>query len=236
MKISGIYKIINKINGKYYVGSSNNIHKRWLSHIESLRKGIHHCHYLQRSWNKYGEDKFDFIIIEKDIIEKDLLITEQKYIDIAKQEKHLCFNESFIAGRVEMTIEVRKKISEANKGNVYRKGHKTSEETKRKMSQAQKGISCPTRGNNLGKKLSEETKQKIRNARKKQVFTEETKQKLREHMVRIWKEGKRKPLSEEAKKKMSISAKNRWSNLEEKTKQSERIKNIRKKEKEKITY
>lgn len=28
-KISGIYKIINKINGKYYVGSSDNILGIW---------------------------------------------------------------------------------------------------------------------------------------------------------------------------------------------------------------
>jgi len=28
-KISGIYKIVNKVNGKYYVGSSNDIERRW---------------------------------------------------------------------------------------------------------------------------------------------------------------------------------------------------------------
>jgi hypothetical protein len=32
IKIKGIYKIINKIDGKYYVGSSSNIYKRWNAH------------------------------------------------------------------------------------------------------------------------------------------------------------------------------------------------------------
>ena len=68
MKISGIYKIINKINGKYYVGSSVNIkdypNNRWSRHIADLNANRHHNDYLQRAWNKYGQDAFEFIIIE----------------------------------------------------------------------------------------------------------------------------------------------------------------------------
>lgn len=31
-KISGVYKITNKITGDFYIGSSKNIKRRWYSH------------------------------------------------------------------------------------------------------------------------------------------------------------------------------------------------------------
>ena len=40
-KISGIYKIINKVNGKYYVGSAKNIRGRWNGHKHLLNRNIH---------------------------------------------------------------------------------------------------------------------------------------------------------------------------------------------------
>ena len=61
-RISGIYKIVNKVNGKYYVGGSKNIHKRWLEHKGLLRRNIHDNGHLQNAWNKYGEATFDFIV------------------------------------------------------------------------------------------------------------------------------------------------------------------------------
>jgi len=50
-KISGIYKIINKIDGKYYVGSSQDINKRWNSHLNKLNKNNHINIHLQRKSN-----------------------------------------------------------------------------------------------------------------------------------------------------------------------------------------
>jgi len=119
IKISGIYKIINKINGKYYVGSSKDIWHRWFSeHKCCLRYDNHDNTHLQRSWNKHGENNFEFIIVEDGIPYNQLLLIEQKYLDIAKTEKHTCYNQSFIAGRIEMTEEVRNKISKANTGKI----------------------------------------------------------------------------------------------------------------------
>lgn len=62
---SGIYKIVNKLNNKYYLGSSKNFHVRKLKHFNELRKGKHHNIYLQRAFNKYGEENFEFIILEE---------------------------------------------------------------------------------------------------------------------------------------------------------------------------
>ena len=65
-KICGVYKIINISNGKIYVGSSNNIYKRWLQHERDLNENIHGNPYLQNAWNKYGGKKsFKFEIIEE---------------------------------------------------------------------------------------------------------------------------------------------------------------------------
>ena len=62
---SGIYKIVNKINNKYYLGSSKDFHVRKLKHFNELRKGKHHNIYLQRAFNKYGEENFEFIVLEE---------------------------------------------------------------------------------------------------------------------------------------------------------------------------
>ena len=122
MKISGIYKIINKVNGKYYVGSSENILSskgRWAKHKRFLNKNTHPNKHLQSAWNKYTEESFNFIIVEKVNNPQLLLPTEQKYLDTAKKEQLKCYNKSFIAGRIEMTVEVRKKISDANKRRIW---------------------------------------------------------------------------------------------------------------------
>lgn len=61
----GIYKIENKVNGKVYIGQSNNIEVRWTNHRSELKHNCHHNKILQRAWNKYGSENFDFIIIEE---------------------------------------------------------------------------------------------------------------------------------------------------------------------------
>jgi group I intron endonuclease len=61
---SGVYKIANKENGKMYIGSAFDIDKRFNLHKSCLRRNIHHSVYLQNSWNKYGEDCFEFSIME----------------------------------------------------------------------------------------------------------------------------------------------------------------------------
>lgn len=60
----GVYIITNVSNGHRYVGSSINIYKRLYHHIWDLQKNIHTNNYLQNAWNKYGEDSFDYGILE----------------------------------------------------------------------------------------------------------------------------------------------------------------------------
>ena len=41
-KISGVYQIVNELNGHRYIGSSKNIQHRILTHRSSLRRNNHH--------------------------------------------------------------------------------------------------------------------------------------------------------------------------------------------------
>ena len=64
-KISGIYKIVNGYNQKFYIGQSVNIQHRWYQHLGDLRTNRHHCKALQKDWNYYREKAFSFSIIEQ---------------------------------------------------------------------------------------------------------------------------------------------------------------------------
>ena len=75
--ISGIYKIINKVNDKYYVGSSQNImglHGRCYDQIRKLNLNQHSNPHLQSAWNKYGKINFVFLIIEDNISLNNLVV------------------------------------------------------------------------------------------------------------------------------------------------------------------
>ena len=81
-KIKGIYIIYNIINKKSYVGQTINIYKRRNNHFAELRRGKHHNIYLQRSWDKYGENNFiGYVVKIVDNID-DLNIEELFYIKL----------------------------------------------------------------------------------------------------------------------------------------------------------
>lgn len=65
--IHGVYQIRNLVNNKVYIGSSwgeGGIFERWATHKRTLFLGKHENNYLQRAYNKYGKDNFEFSILE----------------------------------------------------------------------------------------------------------------------------------------------------------------------------
>lgn len=55
-----IYRITNKVTGQHYIGQTVDINRRKRTHFNSLKRQDHDNPKLQASWNKYGEDNFEF--------------------------------------------------------------------------------------------------------------------------------------------------------------------------------
>lgn len=139
--IKGIYCIENKIDGKMYIGQSFNIQRRWQEHIKMLNKGKHHNRFLQRAWDKYGEDNFDFYIVEQ------LYTSPRVVYDVLEiyYISEYCTNNNQYGYNLTMGGE----------GVV---GYKFTKEQREKISKVQ-----------LGKSLSEECKKRLSLAHKEKI-------------------------------------------------------------------
>lgn len=61
---SGIYMILNITNRKMYIGSSVDISNRWKTHQSDLMRNKHCNFHLQKAFDKYGKENFQFSILE----------------------------------------------------------------------------------------------------------------------------------------------------------------------------
>lgn len=75
-----IYQIKNLVNGKIYIGSTKDYEKRWAQHCAALNHNKHYNIYIQRAWNKYGADSFEFSVLEEVSDDKQYEI-EQKFLN-----------------------------------------------------------------------------------------------------------------------------------------------------------
>jgi len=134
-KCAGIYIIYNIDNGKYYIGSSQNIYKRYKRHYNDLKNENHYNIYLQRAYNK-SPAKFVFLVLELVENINSIIEIEQYWLD-----KTQCYNNSIgyninpIAGRppnLEITEETRFKLRNSHLNK------KATEQTKKKMSEARR--------------------------------------------------------------------------------------------------
>lgn len=155
--MSGIYAIVNAINGRIYIGSASDLGHRWSSHISLLKLDKHPNRYLQSSYKKYGEASFDFKIVEVIDKKEKLLEREQYWIDklgcLVPNGFNICPKAGSTTGVIP-SIETIEKIRNKALGRKY------SEDTKIKMS---KSLIGNTRW--LGKKHREESKDKCRVAK-----------------------------------------------------------------------
>jgi group I intron endonuclease len=77
---SGIYLILNLVNGKFYIGSAFDFYERFHAHKSYLKNNSHHNSHLQRAYWKYGAENFIFIILEET---ENIAEREQWWIDAA---------------------------------------------------------------------------------------------------------------------------------------------------------
>lgn len=89
----GIYKIINRQNGRVYIGSTKQLKNRFKSHKASLTNNRHSNRFLQADFNKCGKENFIFEILEivEDNKEKRLL-KEDVYISQYYDNQQNCYN------------------------------------------------------------------------------------------------------------------------------------------------
>lgn len=163
---TGIYKIINLVNNKVYIGSAVDINERFGEHKNMLIKNKHHSIKLQRSFNKHGIHNFKFEIIEKcEPIKKTMFEQEQHYIDLydSYNNGYNCTKKAGSSLGIKLSEETRIKISNSHLGQ------KCSDETKNKISKRHKG-----------RKFSKEHKLKISKANKGKTLSVETKTKIGE--------------------------------------------------------
>lgn len=78
---TGVYKITNLINNKFYIGStSNSFYNRYHQHMSDYNLDKKSIKVLYRAFDKYGLENFEFTILQ--ICEKeDCIKFEQIYID-----------------------------------------------------------------------------------------------------------------------------------------------------------
>lgn len=180
----GIYAITKSKSLKVYIGSTVNLCRRHGQHFSALRHGRHRNRHLQRAWDKYGEDIFEFGVLECLEDTEELHLAEQFWMDVYREEGRELYNFG-LAARNSMlgrhhSEKTRLNLSEMNKGHKHsketryrisqgNKGHKRSEETRRRMSEAQKG-----------RTLSDEHRRKLGKAQKGRKATEETRRGLSE--------------------------------------------------------
>jgi group I intron endonuclease len=178
VKANVIYKIINTVNGKFYVGSTTNTKERYKTHRQRLRRNRHHATHLQAAWNKYGEQAFIFHVVEEVPEGESLRAAEDRWLAEHVGKPH-CYNKSRYSdapmrgipkeqhpsfGRPKTSAE-RASISKTLKEfyaqditNHPRFGKTHSEETRAQISASK--LANPTRAWQ-GKTRSEETKAKI---------------------------------------------------------------------------
>ena len=185
---SGIYALVNKQNGKRYIGRTVDFTKRKQMHFWSLKNNRHQNIHLQRAWNQ-GQ-RFDFEIIER--CEPDKCDEREIYwidfFDSMDKDKgyNLCEGGHTTSGYC-FTEEAKDKISKANAGRKF------SPEVIAK------------RSNSLKKHIAEDPE-----------FAERIKQRCRTQLHGGWNKGMKTP--EETRKKLSKALKGRYVSLEHKEK------------------
>lgn len=108
---SGVYIIKSMIDNKIYIGSTKDFITRYKTHKSKLYRGIHHSVYLQNFYNKYGNEKLTFSIIE--FCDKEHLIKREQYwLDKLKPQ----FNTRKIAENNEGTKRTQEQKDKISKG------------------------------------------------------------------------------------------------------------------------
>lgn len=206
---SGIYKIVNKINGKCYIGSAVDLIRRHKRHFSNLNRNVHINAKLQNAWNKYEANNFEFCVIA--FCEPgELLALEQKCIyeydcvtngynialtagNVMQGRNHSQESKNNISknnGRAKLgsklTEEHKDLLRKVNTGNKNAVGSIRTKEQRENHAAKLKGRIGP----NKGRKFSEETKLKMRLGQLGKKRSLKHIENSREGLKKAWAEGR----------------------------------------------
>lgn len=192
-----VYKHTNNLNNKVYIGITiQKPYKRWLN-----GKGYTNNDYFNKSINKYGWDNFSHEILYEHLTKEE---AEQKEIELIAQYRS---NQREFGYNIQNGGMHKGKFSEISK--------KKMSESHIGITAWNKGlhIGIGQENNFYGKKHSEETKKKISNANKGRKKTPEQIEKVRNSCKETWRKKIENgyTMSEETRKKISDANKGRVS-------------------------
>lgn len=195
----GVYKIVNKLNNKIYIGSSEDILRRWSRHKSLLLRNKHTNRHMQNDFNKLKSSlnesenpidtilEFSFLEFEDDKKKRDDI--EQKYLDQYFDNYKNCYNHMskviYTYGSKDYfkNEEFKKRISE------WSKAFYSNPENRRRMSEKMKIIQNEPEFKRKqcirNKEIANRPDVKLKIIEKrmnKQVFTENSKKKMIESM------------------------------------------------------
>jgi len=167
-KVSCIYSITNKINGKIYIGQTVNLYSRYKSHERSERSIDKYQRPIVFAFKKYGFNNFEFSVLEILSRDKEILTRREQYwMDRYQSSKrnrgyNACPAAASTLG-YKHTIETRRKVSIASakrkmspearvKMSAWHTGKVLSDETKKKISESKSGVK---HGNTKGRKVKQ---------------------------------------------------------------------------------
>ena len=130
-----IYRIVNAVNGREYVGSTTNFSSRCSKHKGMLRRGIHRNRHLQYDYNEFGPECFSYEVIEE-VSEDYRFEREQHWMDSSSNLYNILPVAGKARGRVHFE-ETKAKMSDSMRGR------RPSDKTLKASADARRGKPMP---------------------------------------------------------------------------------------------
>lgn len=212
MKKGVVYRLVNKVNGKSYIGRTMDLGKRMYEHkkVAANATGKTLDRPIVKAIREFGIEAFDI-----EILYSSELFEDREQLDILLDEKEKFFIEKY------NTTEEGYNLTKGGKG-AYGLGSRIAEswtkEKRKQLSERMSGENNPCYGKKfkgikkptlLGKKLSEERRAKISQAMKGKGHsqTNETKQKISAKLRGVPKSESHKRNASNAKKGLKVPSK-----------------------------
>jgi group I intron endonuclease len=185
MKTYYLYRIVNMLTNKVYIGQTVDNKKRWAQHKAYAKKPEKTGQYIHRAMAKYGVENFIFEIIATCLTQENANeIESQLIVQYDSRNKEHGYNLMVGGAHGGHSEETKQKLHEATINQIATQGHpslgkKRTEEARANMSAAQRAL-------DPGVIYTEEVRQRMSEAHLGIKDSEETKQRKAESAKQAW--------------------------------------------------